>query len=403
MARVSLNNKYTPLISSSNRYFVVTGGRGSGKSYSVSSFLTLLSYESGHTILFTRYTMVSASISIIPEFIDKMEAMGIEDDFNITRDEIINKRSGSRIIFKGIKTSSGNQTAALKSIQGVTTWVLDEAEELTDEEVFDKIDLSVREKGLQNRVILILNPTTKSHWIYNRFFHSNGVQGGYNGTKENTTFIHTTYLDNLDNLEDSFIQQIERMKERRPEKYDHQILGGWLSKSEGVIYPHWEYGNFPQGVDTVFGLDFGFSLDPTALVETFIDNSRKRIYLKEHLYSPNLTTSPISDILLSKAKESLIVADSAEPRLISELRNKGSKVVPVKKGAGSIIEGISLIQDYDLIIHKDSTNLAMELDNYSWRVDKVLAVDKFNHLLDAMRYAVTHQLRNPNAGTYAVR
>lgn len=347
--------------------------------------------------------MVSASISIIPEFIDKMEAMGIESDFSITRDEIVNKRSGSRIIFKGIKTSSGNQTAALKSIQGVTTWVLDEAEELTDEETFDKIDLSIREKGTQNRVILILNPTTKSHWIYNRFFHSNGVQGGYNGTKENTTFIHTTYLDNLSNLEDSFIQQIDRMKERRPEKYEHQILGGWLSKSEGVIYPHWEYGEFPKGVDTIFGLDFGFSLDPTALVETFIDNGRKKIYLKEHLYSPNLTTSPISDILLSKAKDSLIVADSAEPRLISELRAKGNKIVPVKKGAGSIIEGISLIQDYDLIVDKDSTNLAMELDNYSWRVDKVLAIDKFNHLLDAMRYAITQQLRNPNAGTYAVR
>ena len=347
--------------------------------------------------------MVSASISIIPEFIDKMESMGIEEDFNITRDEIINKRSGSRIVFKGIKTSSGNQTAALKSIQGVTTWILDEAEELTDEEVFDKIDLSIRTKGIQNRVVLILNPTTKSHWIYNRFFQSNGVQGGYNGAKGNVTFIHTTYIDNLDNLEESFIHQIEKMKERRPEKYEHQILGGWLSKQEGVVYPHWSFGDFPKGVDTVFGLDFGFSLDPSALVETFIDSKRKKIYLKEHLYKPNLTTSPISDVLLNKAKDKLIVADSAEPRLIAELKARGSKVVPVKKGAGSIIEGISLIQDFDLIVDKESTNLAMELDNYSWKEDKVVAIDKFNDLLDAMRYAITHQLKNPNSGRYAIK
>ena len=105
-------------------------------------------------------------MSIIPEFIEKLELLNIFDDFYITKDEIKNKRSGSKIIFKGIKTSSGDQTANLKSLQGVTTFVLDEAEELTSEDTFDKIDLSVRQQGSHNRVILILNPTSKEHWIH---------------------------------------------------------------------------------------------------------------------------------------------------------------------------------------------------------------------------------------------
>ena len=127
-------------------------------------------FEAGHTILFSRYTMTSAHISIIPEFVNKLELLGIKDSFEITKDSIICLTTGSKIIFRGIRTSSGDQTANLKSLQGVTTWILDEAEELQDEGIFDKINLSFRQKGIQNRVILILNPTTKEHCIYKRFF-----------------------------------------------------------------------------------------------------------------------------------------------------------------------------------------------------------------------------------------
>jgi phage terminase large subunit len=123
------------------RYHLVTGGRGSGKSFSISLFLLNLTYESGHVILFTRWTMVSAFISIIPEFIEKIELLNKEEDFEITQNEIVNKLTGSKILFKGIKTSQGTATASLKSISGVTTFLLDEAEELVDETVFDRIDL----------------------------------------------------------------------------------------------------------------------------------------------------------------------------------------------------------------------------------------------------------------------
>ena len=131
---INLNKKYIPLFESDSRYYVITGGRGSGKSYALNSFLLLLTYEVGHTILFTRYTLTSAHISIIPEFTDKIETAGLSEDFYITKDEIINTKTNSKIIFKGIKTSSGTQTANLKSLAGVTTFVLDEAEELVDED-----------------------------------------------------------------------------------------------------------------------------------------------------------------------------------------------------------------------------------------------------------------------------
>ena len=162
---INIHKKYLPISTDDSRYFVVTGGRGSGKSFSINALLVILTYERGHTILFTRYTLTSARISIIPEFIEKLELMDCIADFHVTKDEIINRKSGSKIIFRGIKTSSGDQTASLKSLTGITTWVVDEAEELTDEQKFDTIDLSVRQQGKQNRVILILNPTTKEHFV----------------------------------------------------------------------------------------------------------------------------------------------------------------------------------------------------------------------------------------------
>lgn len=399
---IELNKKYKPLAESDSRYFIITGGRGSGKSYAVNLILCLLSLEKGHKILFTRYTMTAAKISIIPEFLEKIEQLKLSDYFTITRDSIINNVSGSEIIFRGIKTSSGDQTANLKSLQGITTWILDEAEELVDEEIFDKIDLSVRQKGIQNRVVLIMNPATKAHWIYNRFFEEVGVQEGTNTTKDATTYIHTTYLDNEENLDESFLKQVERIRTTRPEKYTHQILGGWLNKAEGVIFDRWKLGKVEEG-EFVYGMDFGFSVDPSTIVGVRINKDKKQIELKEYLYKPELTTSDLFSIAQSVAKNSLIVADSAEPRLISELRQRGLNIVPAIKGQGSINAGIAIIQDFDLIVDEGSENLVRELNNYAWLEKKVSPVDKFNHLIDAVRYAVYYQLERPNRGTYNIR
>ena len=402
MQGLKLNKKYLVLDESFARYFIVTGGRGSGKSFAVNSVLLLLTYQAGHTILFTRYTLRAASISIIPEFIEKLELLGVIDQFKITKDEIINTGNGSKIIFRGIKTSSGDQTANLKSLTGITTWVMDEAEELNDEDIFDKIDLSVRNKIQENRVILILNPTTKEHFIYKRWFEDRGVSAGSNITKEDTTYIHTTYLDNIDNLSESYIKQIETMKVRRPNRYKHTIEGSWLDKAEGVIFSDWSIGDFQQVGKVVFGQDYGFSNDPSTLVKTSIDKENKVIYIQLCFYQTKLTTSEISVLNKKFAADNLIVGDSAEPRLITEL-SRDCNVVPAIKGQGSITFGISLLQDYDLVITEDSTELIKELNNYCWLEKKSQTpVDNFNHAIDALRYAISYQLQNPSLGEYHI-
>ena len=385
----------------STRYTILTGGRGSGKSFFTGVFLLGLTQEAGHTILFTRYTLRAASVSIIPEFKEKIEMLGLNPMYKITRDEIVNRENGSKILFRGIKTSSGDQTANLKSLQGVTTWVMEEAEEI-DEESFDKIDLSVRQKDKQNRVILLLNPSTKEHFIYQRFYQDRGVDPGSNLSKGDTTYIHTTYKDNINNLSESYIAQIERMKERRPERYKAVIEGNWIERSEGVIYTNWKLGEFQEVSPAVFGADFGFSQDENVLLKTSIDRDRKIIYVQLCFYLKALTTSDLRKLYHKYAGSSLIVADSAEPRLIHELKST-CNIVPSIKGQGSVTFGIAMIQDYDLVIHNDdqAVHLVKELNNYIWLDRKSnTPIDKYNHALDSLRYAISYQLKNPNMGNY---
>jgi phage terminase large subunit len=394
------HNSTWNLLGSKSRYFVVTGGRGSGKSFEVGRFITLLSFEQGHKILFTRQTMTSAHLSIIPEFKEKIELLKLEDMFSISKSEIKNKQSQSEIFFKGLKTSSGDQTANLKSLQGVTTWILDESEELTDEDTFDKINLSIRSNDKQNRIVLILNPATKEHWIYKKFFEQEGIKEGFNGTKGNTTYIHTTYEDNIKNLGVSFLQEIEKIKIHNPDKYQHVILGGWLDKADGVVFTNWEFGAFnPNYLQTSFGMDFGFSIDPDALAEVAIDLKNKILYVKEHIYQRGLKTHELSKMLLEKTKGGLIIADSAEPRLIDDLRFQKVNIQAVKKG--TIESGIVRMQDFKIIVEPNSTNIAKELNNYCYlNKGSKLYVDNWNHIIDAIRYNVIYNLDNPSKGTY---
>lgn len=402
MKDLNIGHKFLPFDKEDSRYYIYTGGRGSGKSYAVAGALVYLILTPNQTILFTRYTLRSAAISIIPEFKDKLEKMEIMHLFKITKDEIINIANGSKIIFRGIKTSSGDQTANLKSLQGITTWVMDEAEELTDESIFDKIDFSVRQKGVDNRIVLILNPTTKEHWIYERFFESKGIQAGSSLTKADVTYMHSTYEDNIEHLSKSYLAQIQLMKVNRPNKYKHQILGGWLDKAEGVIFSNWKLGAFKEVSKAVFGQDFGYSNDPSILLKTSIDKNNKIIYVQECFYQTHLTTSQIAELNKKFAGDSLIVADSSEPRLINAL-SKDCNIVPAIKGQGSITFGISMLQDFDLVIDPQSLNLVKELNNYSWLEKKSRTpIDKFNHLIDGLRYSISYQLQNPNLGEYYI-
>lgn len=229
MEEIELLDTYGPLFDTEpdTRYFLITGGRGSGKSWSVALSLLNQTDNFNEVILFTRWTLTSAFISIIPEFIEKIELMNRESDFEINQNEITNRITGSRILFRGIKTSQGTATANLKSIAGVTTWVLDEAEELVDQDVFDRINLSIRSKLRPNKVILVMNPSYRSHWIYQTFIKT---------PRADTTYIHTTYHDNIENLSDSFIQQAEDTRKSNELRYRHLFLGDWLDDAEGLLW-----------------------------------------------------------------------------------------------------------------------------------------------------------------------
>lgn len=400
---ISLSPKYVPLFKEQSRYFILTGGRGSSKSFSVAVFLLNLTYEAGHKVLFSRFTLTSAGASIIPEFIEKIDLMDVNGDFRITKDEIINLTTGSSIIFKGIRTSSGNQTAALKSLSGVTTFVLDEAEELTDEDTFSKIDLSIRSQLKQNRVILILNPTTKEHWIYQRFFLYPNVKAGSNTTKDDTTYIHTTFEDNKAHLSDSYLEQLYDLKRRDIQKFEHQILGGWLEKQEGTIITDWRIGTYLPTELTCYGQDFGFSTDLTTLVKISVDKEARNIYVKEIFGKSGLSTSNIIFRNKKEAGTDLIICDNSEPRLVAEMKKSGLNIKPTIKKSGSILSGIALMQDYTIIVDRNSTGIIREINNYVWAERNAKPIDKWNHYIDAIRYGLMYLLQGVNSGVYVIR
>jgi phage terminase large subunit len=388
---VDLSHKYKPLWNTDYDYAIITGGRGSQKSFAVGDFIENLTFEKGHKILFTRYTLTSAHISVIPEFVEKIELEDHLDLFDVNKTEIVNKVTNSTILFRGIKTSSGVQTASLKSIQGVSTWVLDEAEELQDEKIFDKIDESIRVTHVKNRVILLLNPATKEHFIYQRFFEQKGVEPGFNGIKDNVLYIHTDYRDNIEHLSQKFLNNVEKSRIARPDYFNHVILGGWLDKAEGVIFTNWHIGDFDNSLDFGYGLDFGYSVDPDALTRVAIDKDKKIIYLSEEIYQNGLSTTQLSQ-KLERCLSKPIVADSAEPRLINDLRLKrpGINIIAAVKGPDSIRSGIKLMQDYTIIISSTSINIIKEFNNYVWNDKKSgVPVDNYNHAIDGIRYNVS--------------
>jgi len=229
MNRLKINAAYEPLFGlPDRRYVVLTGGRGSGKSFALSTCLALMMREPGYRILFTRYTLTSAKDSIIPEFQEKVERLGLAGEFVPTASNIRNRMSGSEILFRGIRTASGNQTAKLKSLQGINSWVLDEAEELPDYDTFEKIDLSVRDTRKRNHVFLCLNPAYKQHWIYQRWFK--------NGPRDDTVYIHTDYRNNLENLPPDVLRLAEECKTQNLRRYRQVWIGDWMDEVSGALF-----------------------------------------------------------------------------------------------------------------------------------------------------------------------
>ena len=227
--KIKIKKEFKPLYTSKKRYIYLHGGRAGAKSFSVADFIVRLSFEVGQKILYTRYTLTAADKSVIPEFIEKLGILGVEDLFYVTKDKIINKVTDVEIIFSGIKTSSGNQTARLKSIPNITTWVYEEFEEHPDSESFEDVDFSIRKKGIQNRIILLSNALHKKSWQYKRFFEE----------ETDITKIYVNYLTNKDNLSDSFLDKAEATRLNNPKKYDKIFLGLHYEDFEGALWK-WE-------------------------------------------------------------------------------------------------------------------------------------------------------------------
>ena len=400
------NHKYAPLFRKPKvRYKIITGGRGSGKSFAVSSALLMRTYEDSFNILFTRWTMDSAKDSVIPEFKDKMERLGVETHFLEWRTSVQNLGTKAKVLFRGLKQSSKNQIAKMKSLFGIKIWVLDEAQELVDESLFDTIDNSIRDADTDNEVWLVLNPTDISHWIYRRFFAGNGVDIGFNGIKDGVEYIHTTYHDNQSNLDAGFIEKAERLKVSNPDKYANIYLGHWQTRKEGIIYPRWEEipaEQYPVHLEQWYGNDWGYGGDPNALIRMCFDAVTQTIYLWE-VCCKQLIVSDVGKMIKADAEkigyelaDCVVYCDPARPDNIAELRRRDISAVKAvnrdKAGRISYLQGFK--------VKYVGENIRKEVQTYSWQPhpqDTERYTDKpqdgNDHCMDAVSYAACTHLR----------
>ena len=294
---IKASSPYLPLFQrGGTRYKLVLGGRGSAKSFTVATALIDRTYDDDGTILFTRYTLVNAEVSILPEFVDKIERLGLQGDFTKSGNDLVNIRTGGRILFRGIKTSTGINTAALKSIPKLKMWVNDESEELVDETIFDTIDLSIRYNDAPAEVWLVANPPDIDHFLYRRFFKQRGIEDVWNGTKDDVTYIWTTYLTNP-HLPDEYVALAERSKAVDMAYYEHVWLGHFATHKEGLIYKGWQEvtdAEWPLHLPCWYGVDWGFSNDPAAVLRVTYDPAMHTVWLRELMYETGMLTADIA-------------------------------------------------------------------------------------------------------------
>ena len=383
------------------RYVIVMGGRGSAKSFHASTALVKHAEQDQNTILFTRYTMVAADISIIPEFTEKIEMLNAEG-FTSKATEI-NHALGGKILFRGIMQGSRNQTARLKSIPNVKLFVLDEAEELTSETTFDTIDFSLRKIGIHAQLWMILNPPDVSHWIFRRF-----VSKVYNLLKPNTVtivgdtcFIWTTYQVNERHLDSAFLAQIEKMREFDYEKYKNIFLGYWNVRKEGLIYRNWEQiqpQDWPIGLPFWYGLDWGYGGDPTAILAMAYYPIDCTLYVREVAYAKGMLIPQIAQTIIADGKahgldasHCEVYCDPARPDNRDQLRmcysiNAINGINRDKSGRIAYLQGFK--------VKYIGENMHQEVSTYSWMPnpnDTSTFTDKpqdgGDHLCDAASYA----------------
>lgn len=373
------------------RYYQVYGGRGSAKSFTAAGAAVIKTYsEYGHKILYLRQTMTTSEDSTIADVKLVMSMMGVADDFTYKANLFTNVKTGSTITFKGIR-ATGSQSAKLKSLSGITTVIIEEAEEIESFDEFSKIDEGIRVKNKPLKIILVYNPgSAVKSWIHKEWF----IDGQPNPNRfHDTVYLHSTYLDNLDNLAPSTVKRYKDLKNTNPIYYVNTILAEWTLEVSGRIYAGWgEYPFFYDEGDIWYGLDFGYEgNDHTSLVKI---NYFEGTYYVEEVFSRNDLS--ISDTITLMKKNNiphnaLIVADSAVPTLITEVRRGGfTKVRKAKKGA--IRPHIKKVQDMPIVLvgGKDkSPNLYFGY--MTWKEDEKGNLPHEPDCLAALRYALTYK------------
>ena len=382
--KIQSNVVFKHLVNNDKKIIINQGGTRSGKTYNILLFI-IFYYCLRNTkkiITICRKTFPALRATVLSDFIS------IIRQYDLYKEENHNKSSSEYSLFGNlIEFISLDQPVKVRGRKRNLLFI-NEANELFYED-WQQLLFRTSEK-----IILDYNPSEEYHWIYDKII-----------PRDDASFLKTNYLDNPF-LEKTLVDEIERLQ-YTDEQY-WQIYGlGEKGISKAVIFNYVEYNSIPTDAEFVaLGMDFGFTNDPTALVKIY--KKELNLYIEELLYRTMMTTNDIHNFLKNNIINQTIYADSAEPRIIEELRRMGWSIRPSLKGKDSINAGIDLLKRYKLHIHKDSTNAIQEFRNYKWKEDRSGKLtntpeDKNNHITDAVRYATYSILSKPNFGRYAIR
>jgi len=399
-----INKIYKRLFTNNKRYTILLGGRASGRSYTASQFiLSNLIAPDYFRCAMMRFVKGDIKNSINQEIQDRIDEAGISD--SIEQSNLFFKYGKNSVEGIGFRKSSSDQKSKLKSLAGFNCIIIEEADEVSEED-FLMLDDSIRKANTDIKIILLLNPPHKNHWIIRRWFNliDSGVDGFFKVelkklAQKNTDYIFGTYLENIDNLNQTTIDNYENYKNTNRDHYYNMIKGFVSEGARGRIFKNWkpmttkEFDDLPYKKE--YGLDFGYSNDPTALLE--IKRHNNKIYVNELLYKRGLTNQAISRELelLGISKSAEIIADR-EPKSIEELVIEGWNVIGADKGPGSVRTGVNYLLAQEIYYTESSANLALESQNYKWALDRNKLptnepIDDWNHAIDSLRYCVVRK------------
>lgn len=397
-----VNSVYKEIFTSNKRYKILMGGRGAGRSTVASQYANskLVSNEYFRCAIM-RYILGDIRNSIYREITDRASENGVLDKLGINDSTMTITYGKNTINAVGFKKSSGEQKAKLKSLANYNCVIIEEADEISEED-FTQLDDSLRTVKGDLTIMLMLNAPPKNHWIIRRWFDLNPVEyvsDFYLPTLKSeitdTLFIRTSYEDNIANMDQGTIDRYNAYERTNPSHYYNMIKGYVPETIKGKIYNNWqEIDKVPHEARLVRrGLDFGYSVDPTALVAIYEYNGG--YIFDEELYIKGMSNKRIADTILSSTDPTcLVIADSSEPKSIDEIKSYGVNIIGAVKGADSVNHGIAYVQAQKISYTSRSKNIKEEYENYSWMANKDGEVfntpkDIYNHSLDAIRYAVT--------------